>query len=49
MYNIKSNCGTVGTSGHLLPTRTEHISLLPQIKLINTKDLSISSKQLGEG
>lgn len=49
MYNIKSNCGTVGTSGHFLPTKTLQVSLLPQIKLINEKDLSTHCEELGEG
>ena len=49
VYNIKSNRQTVGTSGHLLPTRNDHVSLFPQIKLINKEDLGISCKQLGEG
>jgi len=35
MYDVKRNRHIVGTNGHRLPTRTEHVSLLPQIKLSN--------------
>ena len=47
----KSSCHTIGTSGHFLHvTKASQVSLLPHIRLIDSKDLcSSSTKKLGEG